>query len=45
MAQPDIVENLTLENIKMIRLNATIQPNMQNGVSGDIAPDAREARV
>ena len=34
MAQPDIVENLTLENINMIRLNATVQPNMQNGVSG-----------
>ncbi|EIN14755.1 hypothetical protein PUNSTDRAFT_154787 [Punctularia strigosozonata HHB-11173 SS5] len=29
---PDIVENVTMQNLHLIRLNSSIQPNMQNGV-------------
>jgi galacturan 1,4-alpha-galacturonidase len=29
---PDIVENVTMQNLQFLRLNSSVQPNMQNGV-------------
>jgi hypothetical protein len=30
--QTDIVENVLMEDLSMVRLPASVQPNMQNGV-------------
>jgi galacturan 1,4-alpha-galacturonidase len=31
-SQPDFVTDVILENIEMIRINSTLQPNMKNGI-------------
>ncbi|KZV83105.1 pectin lyase-like protein [Exidia glandulosa HHB12029] len=32
VGQPDIVENVTMQNLRMLRLPTQVQPNMKNGV-------------